>query len=33
LDRLLFTPTRLGEVAIANRVVMAPMTRNAPAPA
>lgn len=24
----LFTPTRLGEVAIANRVVMAPMTRN-----
>jgi N-ethylmaleimide reductase len=27
-DSPLFTPTRLGDIAIANRVVMAPMTRN-----
>jgi N-ethylmaleimide reductase len=27
-DSILFTPTRLGEVALANRMVMAPMTRN-----
>ena len=27
-EQTLFTPTKLGEIAIANRVVMAPLTRN-----
>ncbi len=28
MPKLLFTPTRLGDLDLANRIVMAPMTRN-----
>lgn len=32
MSQLLFTPVRLGEIELANRIVMAPMTRNRAAP-